>query len=560
MNISGAGALLKCLIGEHVDTIFGYPGGGNIPLYDALYDYSERLHHILVRHEQGAVHAAEGYARITGKPGVCFATSGPGATNLVTGIADAMMDSVPIVCVTGQVPAHLIGTNAFQEVDIVGITKPITKWNVQITKMAQVEEAVHAAFAIVSSGRPGPVLIDIAKSAQLEIGNYIGNTMYSDQRSKIGKSRQDIFIHAAELLNTAKRPLIIVGHGILISNAQSELLQFVEKTNIPVACTLLGLTAINSSHPSYVGMVGMHGNYGPNMLTNEADVILAIGMRFDDRVTSVLSTYAKKAKIIHIDIDLHELNKNVKVAIPIHSDAKYALKTLIPLVEYTNHLQWFKNFKIKKDIEFKKVIGNQINPKMGRILMAEVVNNLSELTKSSSTIVADVGQNQMVAARYFQFEKNNTFITSGGLGTMGFALPGAIGAYFGDPTRDVITIMGDGGFQMNMQELGTIMQEKIPIKIIILNNGYLGMVRQWQELFYKKRYSFTSMNNPNFVMIAQSYGIKSKKISDRKLLYSSLKDMLNYQGPYLLEIVVEQEENVFPMIAPGKSVSQIQLS
>lgn len=560
MKLSGAETILKCLIEERVDTIFGYPGGANMPLYNALYDYANKLKHVLVRHEQGAAHAAEGYARVTGKVGVCFATSGPGATNLVTGIADAMMDSIPLVCITGQVAAHLIGTDAFQEIDIVGITKPITKWNTQVTKMEQIEDAVHTAFKYATSGRPGPVLIDIAKSAQMEIGEYKGNGPIISQKNNDASISQQTLIQAAQLLNNAKKPLIIVGHGVLISKAQMELLELVEKINAPVACTLLGLSAIKRSHPLYVGMVGMHGNFAPNVLTNEADVILALGMRFDDRVTSTLSTYAPQARIIHIDIDPKELNKNIKVEVPILSDVKRALNALLPFINSAQHNKWMNEFKNKETKERNEVIAEQTHPKTGSILMAEVITVLSQLTKGRAIVVADVGQNQMMAARYYQFEEFDHFFTSGGLGTMGFALPAAIGALIGHPTKQVIAIMGDGGFQMNMQELGTVSQEEIPLKIIILNNGFLGMVRQWQEIFFDKRYSFTTMHNPNFVAVGKAYGIKSKKVIERSKLETTLKEMLDHKGPYLLEIAVEKEGNVFPMIAPGASVSEISLS
>ena len=559
MKLSGAEIILKSLIEKNVDVVFGYPGGANIPLYNALYDYSKKIKHILVRHEQGAAHAAEGYARSSGKPGVCFATSGPGATNLVTGIADAMIDSIPLVCITGQVAAHLIGSDAFQEINIIEITKPITKWNIQVTKVDQIENAIHTAFQRATSGRPGPVLIDIARSAQLEYGEYRENVS-KKYEANILPIDQKILKKAAELLNNAKKPLIIAGHGTLISKAGKELLSLVNTTGAPLASTLLGLSAFPQSHNHYVGMVGMHGNYAPNVLTNEADVILAIGMRFDDRVTSTLSTYAPQAKIIHIDIDAREINKNIKGVVPILSDAKGALNQLLPLLQLRSHREWLSEFNKKKKIEYDSIIQKQTHPKAGKILMAEVVNTLSELTKGKSIIVADVGQNQMMTARYYCFESFDHFFTSGGLGTMGFSLPAAVGAHYGNKKEHVIAIMGDGGFQMNIQELGTIMQEKIPLKIIILNNGFLGMVRQWQQLFFEKRYSFTPMQNPDFVAVGKAYGIKSKKIYKRTQLIKALKEMLNFNGSYLLEIDVEREGNVFPMIAPGSSVSQIRLS
>ena len=560
MKLSGAETIMNCLIRENVDTIFGYPGGANMPLYDALFNYSKKVRHILVRHEQGAAHAAEGYARSTGKVGVCFATSGPGATNLVTGIADAMMDSIPLVCITGQVAAHLIGTDAFQEVDIVSITKPITKLSIQVKKMEDIEEAIHTAFKYAKSGRPGPVLVDIAKSAQIECGEYKKIPFDVFHEKNIESISDNILLQAAALLNNAKKPLIIAGHGVLISKACIELGKIVKKTNAPIACTLLGLSAIKQSDPHYVGMVGMHGNYAPNVLTNSADVILAVGMRFDDRVTSTLATYAPHARIIHIDIDAKEINKNITVAVPIHADAKAALQALLPHLKPNTHEDWMREFKRGKKKEFDEVIQNQINPKTGKILMAEVIHILSRLTKGKATIVADVGQNQMMTARYYSFEKYDHFFTSGGLGTMGYALPAAIGACVGDPSQMVISIMGDGGFQMNMQELGTIAQDAIPVKIIILNNGFLGMVRQWQQIFFEKRYSFTTMHNPDFGAVSHAYGIAAKKVSERDLLEQELTHMLDHQGPYLLEIDVEKEGNVFPMIAPGASVSDIRLS
>lgn len=560
MKFTGAEILLKSLIEENVSTIFGYPGGANMPIYDALYGYSDKLRHILVRHEQGAAHAAEGYARATGKPGVCFATSGPGATNLVTGIADAHMDSIPLVCITGQVAAHLIGTDAFQETDIVGITKPITKWNIQVTKSEQIEEALHTAFQIAISGRPGPVLIDIAKSAQLELCEYYAkgsSVSILEGTSLLEREKLQI---AAQLINSAKKPIVIVGHGVLISGAEKELLEFTHITDSPVACTLHGISALRVSHPQYVGIVGMHGNYAPNVLTNEADVIVAIGMRFDDRVTSTLSTYAPHAKIIHIDIDAKEINKNVKGVIPLLSDAKNALQALNPLLTARKHSVWRQEFKKKQMIEQREVIEKQIHPQGEKLLMAEVIKNLSTLTKGKAVIVADVGQNQMMAARYYGFERWNHFYTSGGLGTMGYSLPAAVGACVGNPKEQIISISGDGGFQMNIQELGTIAQEQIPVKMIILNNRFLGMVRQWQQLFFDKRYSFTAMQSPDFVAVGKAYGIKGTKINKRSQLDKAFKKMVNHTGPYLLEIDVEQEGNVFPMIAPGTCISDIRLS
>jgi len=558
MKYLGAEIVLKSLIEEQVDTIFGYPGGANMPLYDALFDYSKKLKHILVRHEQAAAHAAEGYARATGKTGVCFATSGPGATNLVTGIADAMMDSIPLVCITGQVAAHLIGSNAFQEVDIINITKPITKWNIQVTEVKHIAEAIHSAFHHAQTGRPGPVLVDIAKSAQLEMGEY-SPWLPSTKQSASQDIRGAIVSQAAQLLNNAQKPLIIAGHGVLMSKAWNELASLAERIHAPVACTLLGLSAIKNSHPLFVGMVGMHGHYAPNMLTNEADVILAVGMRFDDRVTSTIFSYAPNAKIIHVDVDPKEFNKNIKV-IPLHADAKQALHALFPHLTPTKHEEWLKQFADMKKIEQTTIINKQIKPEAGKILMAEAVYELSRLTHGTATIVADVGQNQMCAARYYQFELYDHFYTSGGLGTMGFALPAALGAQIGNPKKQVVAIVGDGGFQMNIQELGTIAEESIPVKVIILNNGFLGMVRQWQDIFFEKRYSFTTMHNPDFIAVGKAYGIEGKKVTHREDLQQSIVDMLSFTGPYLLEIEVEKETNVFPMIAPGASVSQVRLS
>jgi len=559
MKSTGAEIIMKCLVRQGVTTILGYPGGANMPLYDALFGYSKKVRHILVRHEQAATHAAEGYARATGKPGVCFATSGPGATNLVTGIADAKMDSTPLVCITGQVAAHLIGSDAFQEVDIVGITKPITKWNIQVTNASQIEEAIHSAFYHATEGRPGPVLVDIAKSAQLEMGEYKKIPLKHQLVHKTNNA-VDTIQKAAEILNTAKKPLVIVGHGAIISNAQKELLLIAELTNAPVACTLLGISAIPASHPQYVGMVGMHGHYAPNVLTNEADVVVAVGMRFDDRVTSTLATYAPHARIIHIDIDAKEINKNVKNVLGICMDAKEALVRIAPFLKKQNYAEWLQQFKKNHAIEQETVITPQIHPDNSILRMAEVIHILSDISKGNALIVSDVGQNQMMVARYYKFEKWNHYFSSGGLGTMGFSLPAAIGAQIASPSEQVISISGDGGFQMNIQELATIAQEHVPLKMVILNNGYLGMVRQWQQLFFDKRYSFTTMHNPDFIAIAQAYGIQGKKVAERAMLKQELSTMLSHRGAYLLEIDVEQEGNVFPMIAPGASVSDVRLS
>lgn len=559
--ISGADAILQCLIEEGVDTIFGYPGGAIMPVYDKLMDYDSMLRHILTRHEQGAAHAAQAYAMVTGRPGICFATSGPGATNLVTGIANAFLDSVPVVFITAQVVSNLIGTDAFQETDIIGVSMPVTKWNCQVKKPQEIPGAIAKAFYIAKSGRPGPVLIDITKDAQLEKLNF----KYK-KCDYIRSYNPHIQLHinaiesAAIMINHAERPLILAGHGVLISGAEDELKTFAEKTGIPVACTLLGLSGFPSAHRLFTGMLGMHGNYGPNLLTNEADLIIAIGMRFDDRVTGNLKKYAQKATIIHIEIDEAEINKNVIVDVEINNDAKDVLNYLIPLVKENSFEKWIREFRICDKTEYEKVIKPDTKPEKGEIRMAEVVNLVSEKTKGEAIIVTDVGQNQMIAARYYKFSHPNSFVTSGGMGTMGFGLPAGMGAKIGRPDKQVVTFVGDGGFQMTLQELGTIFQYNVPLKIIILNNNYLGMVRQWQQMFFEKNYASTELVNPDFVMISKAYHIPAKKVSKREELDSSLKEMLDADGPYLLEITIEKEGNVFPMVEPGKSVSEIRLT
>lgn len=556
MKISGAEAVIRSLLKEKVKVIFGYPGGANMPIYDALYKYRHKLRHILVRHEQGAVHAAEGYARITGKPGVCFATSGPGATNLVTGIADAMMDSVPLVCITGQVPSSVIGTDAFQETDVIGITTPITKWNFQITKAEEIPEVFAKAFYIALHGRPGPVVIDITKNAQFEELEFrYPNNFFIEKIKNVNKFKKENLEKAAEIINKSKRPLIIVGHGVLIAKAEKEVLKLAEKTGIPIAVTLHGLSAIPFNHHLYVGMVGMHGNYAPNKLTNEADVILAIGLRFDDRVTGRLSDYAKKAKIIHIDIDESEHGKNVKTTVSLIGDAKDVLKAFLPFLKKNNYKYWIEEFRKLYQIE-KQSLEER---KSRLVTMKEVIEKLSLKTKNEAVIVADVGQNQMMAARYYKYKNPNSYITSGGLGTMGFALPASIGVKIGMPKKQVFVVVGDGGFQMTLQELGTIMQENLPIKILLFNNEYLGMVRQWQELFFEKRYSFTYLKNPDFINLAKSYGIKAKRVDKREDLDKALDDFIKSEEAYLLEVKVIKEENVFPMIPAGSSVDEIRL-
>ncbi len=558
--LSGSQILLESLILMGVDTIFGYPGGAIMPIYDALYDYSDRLRHILVRHEQGASHAAEGWARVRNKPGICFATSGPGATNLVTGIADAMMDSVPLVCITGQVSSNLLGSDAFQEVDVIGITTPITKWNCQVTKASEIAEAVAKAYHIAGTGRPGPVLIDITKDAQFEKVEYtpISRVHIPGYQPVTIPNPRQIEV-AAKLINEAKRPYILAGHGVLISHASQELLRLAEISSIPVAVTLHGLSLIPTNHPNYVGWLGMHGNYAPNILTNKADVICAVGMRFDDRVTGRLKDYAPHAKIIHIDIDPAELHKNVKTTIPIVADAKCALSALIPHIKKADRSSWLSEFRAYYNVEYHQVIKNEIVPTSGKIQMAEVIHELSTLTHGDAVIVPDVGQHQMKTCRYYSFNKPDSLISSGGMGTMGYALPAAIGAQVASD-RQVVAIIGDGCFQMTIQELGTIDQEKIPVKVIILNNNHLGMVRQWQELFFDKRYSFTHLHNPDFVAICKGYGISAKKVEKRSQLKKSIQTMLDHKGPYVLEVVCEQFENVFPMIPTGASVDEVKLS
>lgn len=560
-NISGAEAVIRSLINEGVDVLFGYPGGAIMPVYDELYKFEKEINHILVRHEQGATHAAQGYARSSGKVGVAIATSGPGATNLVTGIADAQIDSTPMVCVTGQVATYLLGSDAFQETDIIGISTPVTKWNYQITKASEIAEIFAKAFFIAKSGRPGPVLIDITKDAQFEmIENFKYKKCYK-VRSYISIPETDSksISDAASLINKSKKPFIVWGQGVILGNAEKEFTEFIDKSGIPSAWTILGLSAIPTDHHLNVGMLGMHGNYGPNKLTNECDLLIAIGMRFDDRVTGDLKTYAKQAKIIHFEIDPAEINKNVKVDVAILGDVKKTLKKILPKIIKKNHTSWVEKFRELNKIEFKKVINAEYNKTNGGLSMAEVIKSINQNTKGESILVTDVGQHQMVACRYTNFKKSKSNITSGGLGTMGFALPAALGAKIGDQKREVIAVIGDGGFQMTIQELGTIFQTKAAVKIIILNNNFLGMVRQWQQLFFEKRYASTEMINPDFVAIAKGYFIESSKVSNRENLNKEIKKMLNHDGPYLLEVVIEKEENVFPMIPTGSSVADIRL-
>ena len=557
--ISGAEAVVRSLLEEGVDLMFGYVGGAIMPVYDSLYDYQDQLKHVMVRHEQGAMHAAQAYARISKKPGVCMATSGPGATNLITGLADAMLDSTPLVCITGQVVSPMLGTDAFQETDILGVSMPVTKWNIQVTKPEEIPEAIAKAFFIARSGRPGPVLIDITKDAQVAELDYSYKKV-TQIRSYIPYPKLDIeqIKQAADLINAAKKPYVLVGQGVLLSGAQEEFKEFVEKTGIPVGSTLLGLSAFPSNHPLFTGMLGMHGNYAPNFNTNESDLIIAIGMRFDDRVTGNVKTYATQAKIIHIDLDAAEIDKNIKTDVAIVADAMQALQALIPLVNSNTHKEWLKTFSDLYNYEFEKVIKKDCYPTKGDIKMGEVINILSEKTKGEAIIVTDVGQNQMAAARYYKYNKTQSFVTSGGLGTMGFGLPAAVGAQIAAGSeRDVYAFIGDGGFQMTIQELGTISQLNLKVKIILLNNNFLGMVRQWQDMFNEKRYAYTELTNPDFITIAKGFGIDGKTISKREEVDEAIDNLISFDGPFLLEVKVEKEANVFPMVPAGGTVSKM---
>jgi acetolactate synthase-1/2/3 large subunit len=560
-KISGSEILLRSLVAENVQTIFGYPGGAIMPVYDALYHFQKELNHILVRHEQGAIHAAQGFARVSGKPGVVFATSGPGATNLVTGLADALIDSTPLVCITGQVFAHLLGTDAFQETDVVNTTIPVTKWNVQVTEAKDIAGAVAKAFYIAATGRPGPVLIDITKNAQNELieeSEYKHCTTVRTYKPTPVLQLSQVEA-AAELINKAKRPYLLVGQGVLLSGATKELIAFAEKTGIPVALTLLGLGAFPADHSNYVGYLGMHGNYGPNVNTNECDVLIGVGMRFDDRVTGNVNRYAKQAKIIHIDIDKAEINKVVKSDIAVHADAKEALQALIRYCKPNKHEEWVQSFHKLNQVEYEKVTHKELNHPDKELKMAEVINHLSKLTNGQAIVVTDVGQHQMTTSRYYEYKNPRTNVTSGGAGTMGFALPAALGAKLGMPEKEVIAVIGDGGYQMTIQELGTIMQYKIAVKILVLNNSFLGMVRQWQQLFHEKRYSCTEMVNPNFVQIAEAYSIPARKVEKREELQDAIKEMLAAKTPYFLEAIVGKEDNVFPMVPAGGCVSDCML-
>ncbi|QEC42539.1 biosynthetic-type acetolactate synthase large subunit [Pseudobacter ginsenosidimutans] len=560
-TVSGSVAVLEAIIAEGVDTIFGYPGGAIMPIYDALYDYQEKLKHILVRHEQGGIHAAQGFARTSGNVGVVFATSGPGATNLVTGLADAMIDSTPVVAITGQVFAHLLGTDAFQETDVINITTPVTKWNYQVTDATEIPAVMAKAFYIARTGRPGPVLIDITKNAQLQKFDYEGYTKCEHIRSYRPKPivRKEYVKEAAELINAAEKPFILFGQGVILGKAEQEFKKFLEKSGIPAAATIMGLSSLPTDHPQHVGMLGMHGNYGPNVLTNECDVLIAIGMRFDDRVTGRLDKYAKQAKVIHLDIDPAEIDKNVKATVPVWGDCKETLPLLTELIEPKVYPQWLQKFRDFEQQEIDQCIHPELHPETDILTMGEVIRVLNELTGGDAVVVTDVGQHQMVACRYAKFTQSRSNITSGGLGTMGFALPAAIGAKFGAPDRTVVAVIGDGGFQMTLQELGTIMQSGIDVKILILNNEFLGMVRQWQQLFHDKRYSFVNITSPDFVALAKSYYIDGYRTSDRAELRAALQTMLDHKGSYLLEVKVGKENNVFPMVPQGCSVAEIRL-
>tara|TARA_R110002050_G_scaffold94765_3_gene197350 strand:+ start:87460 stop:89193 length:1734 start_codon:yes stop_codon:yes gene_type:complete len=561
MRISGSEAVVRCLIAEGVDILYGYPGGAIMPVYDELYKFRDQIHHVLTRHEQGAAHAAQGYARISGRVGVAMATSGPGATNLITGIADAQIDSTPLVCITGQVASHLLGSDAFQETDIVGISTPVTKWNCQVTKAEDIPEAIAKAFYIAKSGRPGPVLVDITKDAQF------GELDFKYEKCKgvrsyipVPKTNPESIRAAAELINNAKKPMVVWGQGVILGKAEAELKAVIEKAGIPAAWTILGASALPSTHPLNIGMVGMHGNYAPNKLTNECDVLIAIGMRFDDRVTGDLKTYAKQAKVIHFDIDPAEIDKNVKTDVAVLGNSKESLAMLFDVLNKNSHESWLKEFKDLYAIEFEKVIKGDIHPTKEGLTMGEVLHQINIESKGNAAIVSDVGQHQMIACRYADFNITKSNITSGGLGTMGFALPAAIGAKMAAPDREVVAIIGDGGFQMNIQELGTVFQQKAAVKIVVLNNEFLGMVRQWQQLFFDKRYASTEMTNPNFVAIAEGYYIKARKVTKRDELAEAVKEMMESKESYFLEVCVEKEDNVFPMIPSGVSVSDIRLS
>ena len=561
LHISGAEAVIRCLLAEGVDLIYGYPGGAIMPVYDELYKFQDQLRHVLTRHEQGATHAAQGYARTSGKVGVAIATSGPGATNLITGIADAQIDSTPLVCITGQVASHLLGSDAFQETDIIGISTPVTKWNYQITRAEEVPEIMAKAFYIARSGRPGPVLIDITKDAQFATFDYSYKKCTGVRSYKpVPTLDHDQVKAAADAINAAKKPLIVWGQGVILGQAEAAFKAFVEKTQIPAAWTILGLSALETAHPLNKGMLGMHGNYAPNLLTQECDVLIAIGMRFDDRVTGRLDAYAKQAKVVHLEIDPAEINKNVHADYPILADCKASLEALTPLVHTKKLDEWMARFDELYQQEYEVVIEKDLRPQKEGLSMGEVIVAINKASQSDAVIVTDVGQHQMVACRYAEFVRSKSNVTSGGLGTMGFALPAAIGAKMGAPDRHVVAVIGDGGYQMTIQELGTIFQTKVGVKIVVLNNDFLGMVRQWQQLFFEKRYAATEMTNPDFVAIAKGYYIPAKKVTAREELESAVAEMFATDGPYFLEVAVEKEDNVFPMIPSGASLTEIRLS
>lgn len=559
-RISGSEAVVRIMIEEGVNLVFGYPGGAIMPIYDALYDHQDKVEHVLARHEQGATHAAQGYARVSGKVGVCLATSGPGATNLITGIADAQIDSTPMVCITGQVPAGLLGSDAFQETDIIGISMPVTKWNFQVTKAEEIPDALAKAFYIARSGRPGPVLVDITKDAQFSELDFEYEKC-TELRSYVPKPTLNLekVEEAAELINNAERPYILFGQGVILANAEQEFKTFIEKTGIPSAWTIMGLSALETDHPLNVGMLGMHGNYGPNLLTNECDVLIAVGMRFDDRVTGNLSKYAKQAKVIHLEIDPAEIDKNVKTSVAVLGDAKESLTELTKLVKASSHEEWLQRFRDCDKLEQEKVIQDELHPKSEILSMGEVIRIINEKTGGDAVLVTDVGQHQMVACRYTKFVKSKSNITSGGLGTMGFGLPAALGAQLGAPDRTVICVVGDGGFQMTLQEMATIHQTGAKVKVLLLNNEFLGMVRQWQQLFFDKRYSSTIMQNPNFQALAEGFYIKTNKVTERESLESAVEEFINYDGSYFLEVMVGKENNVFPMVPSGSGVAEIRL-
>lgn len=559
-TITGAEALMRSLEHEGVKTIFGYPGGSIMPVFDALYDHRQTLNHILVRHEQGAAHAAQGFARVSGQVGVCLVTSGPGATNTITGIADAMIDSTPIVVIAGQVGTGFLGTDAFQEVDLVGITQPITKWSYQIRRAEDVPWAVARAFYIARSGRPGPVVLDFAKNAQVDKMEYAPVTVdFIRSYQPVPDMDEEAIREAADLINAAERPLVLVGQGVELGNAQAELRDFIEKAELPVGRTLLGLSALPTDHPLNKGMLGMHGNLGPNINTNKCDVLIAVGMRFDDRVTGNVATYAPQAKIIHFDIDPAEIDKNIKTDVAVLGDCKQTLPAVTELLKPATHKEWLDSFCTYEEVEEEKVIRPELYRSGRELSMGEVARAVSEATGNDAILVTDVGQNQMLSARYFKYTRERSIVTSGGLGTMGFGLPAAIGATFGRPDRTVCVFMGDGGLQMNLQELGTVMEQKAPVKMILLNNNYLGNVRQWQAMFFNRRYSFTPMLNPDYMQIASAYGIPSRRVMERAELADAIREMLATDGPFLLEACVEEEGNVMPMTPPGGSVNQMLL-